>query len=88
MNIKRIVESDSSRAEREPSISIDAPLDPTPGVPDLRSPLERFRTKPKKALSVTDLISPSWCELQYWYALTKCGKKRRTPAMRQGSKVH
>jgi len=57
-------------------------------VPDLRSPLERFRTKPKKALSVTDLISPSWCELQYWYTLTKHGKKRRTPAMRQGSIVH
>ena len=55
---------------------------------DLRSPLERFRTKPKKALSVTDLVSPSWCELQYWYSMTKHGKKRRTPAMRQGSAIH
>ena len=55
---------------------------------DLRSPLERFRTKPKKTLSVTDLVSPSWCELQYWYTLTKHGKKKRTPAMRQGSRVH
>ena len=59
-----------------------------PEVPDTRSPLERFRTKPKKALSVTDLISPSWCELQYWYTLTIHGKKKRTPAMRQGSAVH
>lgn len=55
---------------------------------DMRSPLERFRTPPRKALSVTDLISPSWCELQYWYTLTKHGRKKRTPAMRQGSAVH
>jgi len=25
-------------------------------------------------------ISPPWCELQYWYALTKHGNKRRRPA--------
>ena len=43
---------------------------------------------PKKPLSVTDIVSPAWCELQYWYTLTKHGKKRRTPAMKQGSKVH
>lgn len=61
---------------------------PDLAAPNLRSPLERFRTKPKKALSVTDLVSPSWCELQYWYVLTKHGRKRRTPAMRQGSAVH
>ncbi|PBP27172.1 hypothetical protein BUE80_DR001869 [Diplocarpon rosae] len=56
--------------------------------PDLRSPLERFRTQPKKALSVSDLVSPAWCELQYWYTLTKHGKKRRTPAMKEGTRVH
>ena len=56
--------------------------------PDLRSPLERFRRPPKKALSVTDLVSPAWCELQYFYTLSKHGRKRRTPAMKQGSKVH
>ena len=55
---------------------------------DTRTPLQRFRSKPKRALSVTDLVSPSWCELQYWYSLTKHGKKRPTPAMRQGSVVH
>jgi len=37
---------------------------------------------------VTDLVSPAWCELQYWYSLTKHGKKKRTPAMKQGSAVH
>ena len=88
MTFKRLVERPTSRAERESSVSIESPLDPKPEVPDLRSPLERFRTKPRKALSVTDLVSPSWCELQYWYVLTKHGKKRRTPAMKQGSVVH
>ncbi|EKG17671.1 Defects-in-morphology protein 1-like mitochondrial [Macrophomina phaseolina MS6] len=55
---------------------------------DNRSPLQRFRTLPMKPLSVTDIVSPAWCEIQYWYTLTKYGRKRRTPAMRQGSKVH
>ncbi|KUJ16948.1 uncharacterized protein LY89DRAFT_646003 [Mollisia scopiformis] len=59
-----------------------------PNTPDARSPLERFRTQPKKALSVTDLVSPAWCELQYWYTLTKHGRKRQTAAMREGSRVH
>jgi len=56
--------------------------------PDTRSPIERFRKPPKKPLSVTDLISPAWCELQYFYVLSKHGRKRRTPAMKQGSAVH
>ncbi|PYH48340.1 exonuclease V [Aspergillus saccharolyticus JOP 1030-1] len=55
---------------------------------DTRSPMERFRRPPNKAFSVTDLISPAWCELQYWYTLTKHGRKRRTPAMKMGSTIH
>ncbi|KAI9370812.1 exonuclease V [Aspergillus egyptiacus] len=55
---------------------------------DDRSPVERFRRPPNKAFSVTDLISPAWCEVQYWYTLTKHGRKRRTPAMKQGSTIH
>ncbi|KAF1361912.1 hypothetical protein EJ07DRAFT_109522 [Lizonia empirigonia] len=55
---------------------------------DPRPPIERFRTKPKKPLSVTDLISPAWCELQYFYTLAKFGRKPRTQAMRTGSKIH
>lgn len=55
---------------------------------DTRSPVERFRRPPNKAFSVTDLVSPAWCELQYWYTLTKHGRKRRTPAMKKGSVVH
>ncbi|KAF7717495.1 Uncharacterized protein PECH_007951 [Penicillium ucsense] len=53
-----------------------------------RTPVERFRRPPNKAFSVTDLVSPAWCELQYWYTLTKHGRKRRTPAMKKGSVVH
>lgn len=41
-----------------------------------------------KPLSVTDLVSPAWCELQYFYTLTKFGRKPRTQAMRTGSKIH
>lgn len=55
---------------------------------DNRSPVERFRRPPNKAFSVTDLISPAWCELQYWYTLTKHGRKKRTAAMKKGSVVH
>jgi exonuclease V len=55
---------------------------------DSRPPLERFRTKPKKPLSVTDLVSPAWCELQYFYTLSKFGRKPQTKAMRTGSVIH
>ena len=55
---------------------------------DTRSPLERFRKPPQKPLSVTDIVSPAWCELQYWYTLTKYGMKKQTPAMKQGTRVH
>lgn len=57
---------------------------------DTRSPLLRFRTFPKKPLSVSDLTAGAWCELQYEYTLTRLpgGKKTRTTAMKEGSKVH
>ncbi|GAB7352250.1 hypothetical protein MBLNU459_g2719t1 [Dothideomycetes sp. NU459] len=67
------------------------PAPPEAEEPDIqagRSPIQRFRTSPKKPLSVTDMVSPAWCELQYWYSLTKHGKVRKTPAMKQGSSVH
>lgn len=51
------------------------------------APLERFRAK-YKHLSVSDLVAPAWCELQFQYALEKTGKKRRTVAMKQGTKMH
>lgn len=55
---------------------------------DTRSPIERFRTSLGKSLSVTDLVSPAWCELQYWYSLKIYGKKLQTKAMKEGSVVH
>lgn len=57
---------------------------------DTRSPLLRFRTFPKKPLSVSDLTAGTWCELQYDYTLTRLpgGKKTRTTAMKEGSRVH
>ena len=59
-------------------------------VQDERSPLQRFRSYPRKPLTVTDLTSGAWCELQYWYTLTRLpgGRRTRTPAMVQGSKMH
>ncbi|THZ52019.1 hypothetical protein D6C90_01423 [Aureobasidium pullulans] len=70
-----------------PSREVDTgPEQPDPMDP--RSPIDRFRTPPKKNLSVTDIVSPAWCELQYWYSLTKYGRVRRTAAMKQGSSVH
>jgi exonuclease V len=54
-----------------------------------RSPLLRFRTYPKKPLSVSDLTAGSWCELQHFYTLTRLrGKKTRTEAMKRGTKLH
>ncbi|PQE15464.1 exonuclease V protein [Rutstroemia sp. NJR-2017a BVV2] len=85
----QIIESLPTIAEPVVSPLNIADAGPTePPAPDTRSPLERFRTPPKKPLSVTDLVSPAWCELQYWYSLTKHGRKRRTSAMKQGSAVH
>ncbi|KAK2046388.1 defects in morphology protein 1 [Colletotrichum somersetense] len=57
---------------------------------DTRSPLVRFRSFPRKPFTVTDLTSGAWCELQYFYTLTRLpfGRRTRTAAMKQGSKVH
>lgn len=60
------------------------------GKPDTRTPLQRFRSFPKRPLTVTDLAAGAWCELQHWYTLTRLpgGKRTITPAMRGGSRVH
>ncbi|EFX06168.1 hypothetical protein CMQ_4237 [Grosmannia clavigera kw1407] len=57
---------------------------------DQSSPLARFRTAPRKPLSVSDLTAGAWCELQYEYTLTRLpgGRRTRTAAMRAGTKVH
>ena len=53
----------------DPPQPANDPGDVTPGQ-DNRSPIERFRRPPKKALSVTDIVSPAWCELQYFYTVS------------------
>ncbi|KAJ5162724.1 Mpv17/PMP22 [Penicillium coprophilum] len=62
--------------------------DPTAAALDTRTPVERYRQAPNKAFSVTDLVSPAWCELQYWLTLTKHGRKKPTAAMKKGSSMH
>ncbi|KAJ5834158.1 Mpv17/PMP22 [Penicillium robsamsonii] len=62
--------------------------DPTAAALDTRTPVERYRQAPNKAFSVTDLVSPAWCELQYWLTLTKHGRKKPTAAMKKGSSIH
>ncbi|USW56629.1 Putative exonuclease V [Septoria linicola] len=67
-------------------IKREASLVEVPDENDTRTPIERFRKQ--RPLTVTDLVSPAWCELQYWYSLTKYGRIKRTPAMKQGSRIH
>lgn len=56
---------------------------------DTRPPLLRWRTFPKKPLSVSDLTAGSWCELQHFYVLDRRGGRRfRTEAMKAGSVIH
>ncbi|KID86483.1 ubiquitin-activating enzyme E1 1 [Metarhizium guizhouense ARSEF 977] len=57
---------------------------------DNRSPLQRFRSYPRRPLTVTDLTAGAWCELQYWYTLTRLpgGRRTKTPAMKGGSIIH
>jgi exonuclease V len=90
-NAETALTSPASRADNgSPDVDVTNPRSPVSRQQehDSRSPLERFRSPPKKTLSVTDLVSPAWCELQYWYSLTKFGRVRQTPIMKQGTKIH
>ncbi|RPA79110.1 hypothetical protein BJ508DRAFT_145979 [Ascobolus immersus RN42] len=65
--------------------------EPRPSPPAAGTPfpeiLTKFTSKLKK-LSVTDLSSPSWCEQQFVYDLSKHGRKPPTEAMKAGTAVH
>ncbi|KAI8314489.1 Exonuclease V [Colletotrichum sp. SAR11_59] len=82
---KALSKSDSSRSPSKPKAA--TPPEPAD---DTRSPLVRFRSHPRKPFTVTDLTAGAWCELQYFYTLTRLpfGRKTRTAAMKQGTKVH
>ncbi|KAH8727839.1 exonuclease V a 5' deoxyribonuclease-domain-containing protein [Phaeosphaeriaceae sp. PMI808] len=87
----RLVPAQDTSSKQRPRRAEQSPITPEAvqaAENDTRPPLDRFRTKPKKPLSVTDLVSPAWCELQYFYTLSKFGRKPRTQAMRKGSKIH
>jgi exonuclease V len=57
---------------------------------DAVPPITRFRSFPRKPLTVTDMTAGAWCELQYYYTLTRLpgGRKARTAQMTAGSRVH
>ncbi|KZL77645.1 defects in morphology protein 1 [Colletotrichum tofieldiae] len=79
--------SNRKHAHSPPKQAEDASPEPAN---DSRSPLVRFRSFPRKPFTVTDLTAGAWCELQYFYTLTRLpfGRKTRTAAMKQGTKVH
>ncbi|KAI9674106.1 MAG: hypothetical protein M1817_001924 [Caeruleum heppii] len=83
-------EHDHTRTSTEKDSPASGPTHLEPSLPDPNlSPLLRFRSSPRKGLSVSDLTSPAWCELQHHYVLTSpTGRRRRTHAMRQGSSIH
>ncbi|KAF5023694.1 hypothetical protein F66182_4260 [Fusarium sp. NRRL 66182] len=89
---KALSEMTPKSAARFASFNTAAPTSEANDGPygDDRSPLQRFRSYPKKPLTVSDLTSGAWCELQYWYTLAWLpgGRRTRTAAMKQGSKVH
>ncbi|KAL5348425.1 hypothetical protein ACLOAV_006908 [Pseudogymnoascus australis] len=85
---KRLVSAALSSLSDNPASAAPTPEAPPPPTPDTRSPLQRYRSAPRKALSVTDLVSPAWCELQYSLTLSLHGRKPRTEAMKRGSEVH
>ncbi|KAJ3557118.1 hypothetical protein NPX13_g9994 [Xylaria arbuscula] len=76
------LESENKSAQPEPPAGEDES--------DTRTPLQRFRTFPKRPLTVSDFAAGAWCELQHWYTLTRLpgGKKTVTVAMKGGSRVH
>ncbi|KAI1740885.1 hypothetical protein F4680DRAFT_88306 [Xylaria scruposa] len=77
------LDSDIQPAQESPPSAIEEK-------PDTRTPLQRFRSFPRRPLTVTDLAAGAWCELQHWYTLTRLpgGKRTITPAMRGGTRVH
>ncbi|KAF2670838.1 hypothetical protein BT63DRAFT_423132 [Microthyrium microscopicum] len=65
--------------------------DPSPPVTwqqlaDKIAPVKRFREY--RPLTVSDLVSPMWCELQYFNSLSKYGKIKRSAQMKRGGEVH
>ncbi|TKW56283.1 Exonuclease V [Colletotrichum tanaceti] len=82
--------ANNDRLPSQPQQAVERSAPEIQAADDALSPLVRFRSFPRKPLTVTDLTSGAWCELQYFYTLTRLphGRKTRTAAMKQGTKVH
>ncbi|KAI5295022.1 hypothetical protein KEM55_006357, partial [Ascosphaera atra] len=78
----------SAQPTVDPTTSASSPSSLAAPSPFNQPPLDLFRKPPRKVLSVSDLVATSWCELQYWYTLTKHGRKPPTQAMKLGTKAH
>lgn len=95
-DLERLVSRALYNVDKESSVETEAPPAPVAKTEadafedDGRSPLQKFRTYPKKPFSVSDLTSGAWCELQYAYTLTLLpgGRRTRTAAMKGGTKIH
>ncbi|KAI1289105.1 hypothetical protein F5Y03DRAFT_378416 [Xylaria venustula] len=89
-DLSRALSSLDSDTQPAPAQETPAPLPATEQEPDTRTPLQRFRTFPKRPLTVSDFAAGAWCELQHWFTLTRLpgGRKTRTAAMKGGSRVH
>ncbi|KJX92383.1 putative exonuclease v protein [Zymoseptoria brevis] len=86
---ERTVEVEYSEINRLAFITATETPVESPGKVDTRSPIEQFRRSSyKKKMTVTDIVSPAWCEIQYWYNLKKHGRIPRTVNMVKGSRIH
>ncbi|KAK0726385.1 exonuclease V [Apiosordaria backusii] len=83
-----VTDTDLSVLDEDPQKALEEEIKKRNGV--VPSPLEHFRTFPRKPLSVTDLTAGLWCELQHYYTLSRLpfGRKIPTAAMKKGTKVH
>jgi exonuclease V len=91
--VARDAEGRNVKDEVAVKVNVDTNDLPTRGEPAAASltgpsPIQQFRISKNRPLSVSDIVSPSWCELQYWFSLTKYGRIKRTPAMKRGTTVH
>ncbi|KAF8421469.1 exonuclease V a 5' deoxyribonuclease-domain-containing protein [Tirmania nivea] len=84
---RRVFQAASSDETSLDKASLNSPAEaPVAPLRTDESPFDRFRGF-NRGLSVTDLLSNTWCEQQFEYYLVR-GKKRRTPAMKAGTKIH
>ncbi|POS82707.1 hypothetical protein EPUL_006299 [Erysiphe pulchra] len=85
---ERVLSKSPQKLSRPDSSEPPKSLPDSSGKSNIRSPLRRFRSRPRKGLTVTDLVTPAWCEMKYWYILSKHGEQKQTVAMQQGTRVH